>query len=418
MSPAAARRPGPPPAALAGGAILIVVAAAVIALSILAGRPGYEVQTIMIAVPTGAVGVLVARHQPRNACGWLLLGIAAALLLSTAAGAYSIIVYDLGRHLPLGPAGLVLYQLWPPALALYFLVVLLFPDGRVPSPRWRWAVWAYGLLCGGYLALLTGVSADAIAGHRVQVDGYGGLTVVDYPAGRFAVAQDVILILTLALGLSFIARQLITWHRSSGMRRQQLKWLMAGAIVCVACAALSFPGYTASGIWGWLNYVLSIGYIALPAGIGVGILRYRLYEIDRLISRTLAYAIVTGVLIAAYMALAAMAHAVVPLRSPLAVALATLAAVAVFNPLRRRVQRAVDKRFNRARYDAEAMIAGFAARMRDAADLDEIRADLLAVACQALEPAHVCLWLPAGRQRESTAKRTPAAGGSATSRAR
>jgi hypothetical protein len=400
MNLAAIARPRPAAAALAGGAV-VVAAAAVVALSLLARQPGYLVQPIMIAVPTAAVGVLVARHQPRNASGWLLLGIAAALLLSTAAGAYALVVYDVGQDLPFGPAGLILYQLWSPALALYFLVILIFPDGRVPSPRWRWAVWAYSLLCAGYLILLTGVAADAIAGHHIRVDGYGGLTVVDYPTGRFAVAQDVILVLTLALGLSFIARQLLTWRRSSGARRQQLKWLMSGAVVCVVCAALSVPGYTApSGIWAWLNGVLSIGFVALPAGIGVGILRYRLYEIDRLISRTLAYAIVTGLLVGAYAALVAMAHTVASLRSPLAVAVATLAAVAVFNPLRRRVQRAVDKRFNRARYDAEAVIAAFAARMRDAADLDEIRADLLAAACQALEPVHVSLWLPGIQQRE------------------
>ena len=392
MSSVSTGRLGPSAAALAGGAV-IVFAAAVIALSVLARQPGYLVQPIMIAVPTAAVGVLVARHQPRNPNGWLLLGIAAALLLSTGAGAYSLIVYHIGHHLPFGPVGLVLYQLWSPALALYFLIIVLFPDGHVPSPRWRWAVWAYSLLCGSYLALLTGVAVNAIDGHQVRVDGYGGLTVVDYPVGWFAVAQDAILVLTLALGLSFVAWQFRNWRQSSGTRRQQLKWLMFGAVISVTCAALTTPGYSASGIWAWLNDVLSIGFIALPASIGVAILRYRLYEIDRLISRTLAYAIVTGLLIGAYAALVAMAHTVVSFRSPLAVAAATLAAVAVFNPLRHRVQRAVDRRFNRARYDAEAMIAAFAARMRDATDLDEIRADLLAVASQALEPAHVFLWL-------------------------
>jgi MFS family permease len=388
--------------AVAGGAV-ILIAAAVIALSVLARNPGYGVEPIIIAVPTAAVGVLVTRAQPRNPNGWLLLGIAAALLLSTAAGAYSLAVYDAGRHLPhipLGPICLVLYQLWSPALALYFLIILLFPDGHVPSPGWRWAVWAYSLLCAIYLILLIGVAADAVARHEVQVDGYGGLTVVDYPAGRFAVAQDIILALTVVLGLGFAARQLLTWRRSTGLPRQQLKWLMFGTAIAVPCAALSLPGYTASsGVWAWLNGVLSFGFVALPASIGVGILRYRLYEVDRLISRTLAYAIVTGLLIGAYMALAAMAHTVVSLRSPLAVALATLAAVAVFNPLRRRVQHAVDRRFNRAHYDAEAMVSAFAARMQDAADLEEIRRDLLAVTGQALEPAHVCLWLLDTRQR-------------------
>jgi MFS family permease len=390
------RRGRPSAAALTGGTMLLL-AAALVALSFLARQPGYPLQPIMIAIPTAAVGVLVARREPRNPNGWLLLGIAAALLLSTGAGAYSLLVYRLGRDLPLGPVGLVLYQLWSPAIALFLLVILLFPDGHLPSPRWRWAVGAYSLLCAGYLALLIAVAVDAIDGHRIRVDGYGGLTVVDYPVGRLAVAQGIILALALLLGISFAARQLLSWRRSSGLRRQQLKWLMFGATISLICAGLSVPGYSApAGIWAWLNNFLSIGFVALPAGIGIGILKYRLYEIDRLISRTLAYAIVTGLLIGVYAVLVTLAHAVVSFRSPLAVALATLAAVALFNPLRRRVQRAVDRRFNRAHYDAEATIAAFADRMRDATDLDEIRRDLLAVAYQVVEPAHVSV-----RVRES-----------------
>ena len=387
----------PSAAALAGGAMLLL-AAALVALSFLARRPGYPLLPIMIAIPTAAVGVLVARHQPRNPNGWLLLGIAAALLLSTAAGAYSLLIYHLGRDLPLGPVGLVLYQLWSPALALFSLVILLFPDGHLPSPQWRWAVWAYGLLCGGYLALLIAVAVDAISGHRIRIDGYGGLTIVDYPAGRFAVAQSIILVLTVVLGVGFAVRQLLSWRRSSGLRRQQLKWLMFGAAICVICAGLSVPGYSvSSGIWAWLNSFLSIGVVALPISIGVAILRYRLYEIDRLISRTVAYTAVTGLLIGVYAAVVTMAHAVVSFRSPLAVAVATLAAVALFNPLRHRVQRVVDRRFNRAHYDAEATIAAFAARMQDAADLDEVHRDLLTVAYQVLEPARISVWVRESR---------------------
>jgi hypothetical protein len=383
-----------PSAAVILGAALVLLALALVGLSLLARQPGYPLQPIMIAIPSAAVGVLVARRQPRNPNGWLLIGIAAAILLSTGAGAYSLLIYRLGRSLPLGPAGLVLYQLWSPALALFLLVILLFPDGQPPSPRWRWAAWAYGLLCVVYLGLLIGVAVNAIDGHRIRVDGYGGLTVVDYPVGRFAITQNVILILILVLGLCFAGRQFVSWRHSAGVRREQLKWLMFGSAIAIICAALSIPGQTTpSGIWAALNSVLSIGFIALPVSIGVGILRYRLYEIDQVISRTVAYAIVTGLLVGVYAILVTTAHRVFSDRSPPAVAGATLAAVALFNPVRRRVQRVVDRRFNRAHYDAEATIAAFAVRMQDAADLDEVRSDLLAVTYQVMEPAQVSIWV-------------------------
>ena len=235
-----------PSAAAVLGATMVLLVTALVALSFFIRRPGYLLQPLMIAIPSAAVGVLIARRQPRNPIGWLLLGIAVAVLLSTGAGAYSLLVYRLGRDLPLGPLGLMLYQLWSPALALFLLVILLFPDGGLPSRRWRWVVWAYSLLCGSYLALLIGVAADAISGHQIRVDdAYGGLTVVDYPTGQFAVAQDVILLLILALGLCF-CRQLVSWRHSSGDRRQQLKWLMFGSAICVICAGLSIPGQTAS----------------------------------------------------------------------------------------------------------------------------------------------------------------------------
>ena len=128
-------------------------------------------------------------------------------------------------------------------------------------------------------------------------------------------------------------------------------------------------------------------------GIGVGILKYRLYDIDRIISRTLAYAIVTGLLVGVYAGLVLLATRVLSFHTPVAVAAATLAAAALFNPLRRRVQQAVDRRFNRARYDADQTVAAFAARLKDAVDLDSVRDDLAGVVQQALEPAHVSVWV-------------------------
>jgi hypothetical protein len=139
--------------------------------------------------------------------------------------------------------------------------------------------------------------------------------------------------------------------------------------------------------------VLIVGFAALPVSIGVGILKYRLYDIDRIISRTLAYAIVTGLLVGIYAGLVLLATRVLSFHTPVAVAASTLAAAALFNPLRRRVQRAVDRRFNRARYDSDKTLAAFAARLKDAVDLDAVRDDLAGVVHQALEPAHVSVWI-------------------------
>ena len=139
--------------------------------------------------------------------------------------------------------------------------------------------------------------------------------------------------------------------------------------------------------------MLVAGIAALPASMGVAILRYRLYDIDRIVSRTLAYAIVTGLLIGLYMGLVLLAIRVLSFHTPVAVAASTLAAAALFNPLRRRVQLRVDRRFNRARYDADQMVAAFAARLKDTVDLDSVRDDLAGVVHQALEPAHVSVWI-------------------------
>ena len=292
-----------------------------------------------------------------------------------------------------------MYQLWSPALALYLLIILLFPEGHVPAPRWRWAVWAYGLLCGGYLALLIGVAVDAIDRHRLQVDSYGGLTAIDYPAGWFALAQDTILVLTLAARDQF--RRPPTAQLAAVVRGATPAAQMADrrGRLAIVCAALSVPGYTApSGLWAWLNGVLTIGFVALPASIGVGhpevpAVRDRPADLpdagihdrhrtaDRRVRR-----------------LVALAHAVVPFgrRSP--------------SPWRRWPPsrcstrcaaessdggQAVQPRPLRRRDDDR----GVRDRMRDATDLEEIRLDLLAVAYQALEPAHILLWLPGSGQR-------------------
>ena len=188
--------------------------------------------------------------------------------------------------------------------------------------------------------------------------------------------------------LSFVAHQVLSWRRATGERRQQLKWLAGGAAITIGVGV--FGNTYVPGVAGQL---LSVAIVALPVSIGVGILKYRLYDIDRIISRTLAYAIITGLLIGVYAALVLLATQVFRFHTPVAVAAATLAAAALFNPLRRRVQLVVDRQFNRARYDADRTVAAFAARLKDAVDLDSVRDDLASAVHQALEPAHVSVWI-------------------------
>ena len=200
-------------------------------------------------------------------------------------------------------------------------------------------------------------------------------------------------VLLVLLALSFAGRQVLSWRRSSGERRQQLKWLVAGAAVSVVSVILSVEIGNAPGIRQFVSDVLGFGLVATPLGIGVGILKYRLYDIDRIISRTLAYALVTGLLIGVYTGLVLLSRQVFSVRSPVAVAASTLAAAALFNPVRRRVQHAVDRRFNRARYNGDETVAAFAIRLKDAVDLNSVQTDLAEVVQQALEPVHVSVWM-------------------------
>jgi hypothetical protein len=276
--------------------------------------------------------------------------------------------------------------------------VLLFPDGRLASRWWRSALRIYAVAF-ALLVLATCVAiADALSAHPIRVDNTGGLAAVDDPVGWFNVVQGPLTVVIIGLSLAFIARQALSWRRSNGDRRQQLKWLASGAAVTIICLFLA-GSFSTSGGPKTLLVIISLawfGVAALPVSIGVGILQYRLYEIDRLISRTLAYAIVTGLLVGVYAGLVLLSTQVFKFHSAVAVAASTLVAAALFNPVRRRVQHAVDHRFNRARYDAERMVAAFAARLQDAVDPDAVRADLTGVIHTALEPTHVSAWIRPG----------------------
>ena len=346
------------------------------------------------------VGFVVALRKPANPLGWLILGTAGFFALSEDASFYAVADYRLHHgSLPLGWLALITQPGWAPGIASVGLIALLFPDGRPLSPRWRWVLWPYLALALLWTAGALAFTAAAILAHRTSVDAGGNLMVLNHPAGGAAwwgAAQNLFFLVLVASWLASLAGQAMSYRRSSGERRQQLKWLLAGAASCLAGVLLTLPG-SAPGGWGVVTGLLgAAGVIALPVCIGVGILRYRLFDIDRILSRTVAYAIVTGFLLGVYAGLVLLATQVLGFASTWAVAASTLAAVALFTPVRRRVQRAVDRRFNRARYDADRMVDAFAGRLQDAVGLDTVRADLAAVVHGALEPAHIALWINGG----------------------
>ena len=384
-------------AVLAG--VLVLSALAMAPLAVLSHLGFDSLNALVIGLPCGLVGILVARRQPANPLGWLLLAIALCLIVSTDGSEYALLRYRLGdRQLPLGIAAIAVNQLWGAGLELLGLVVLLFPDGRLSSAWWRGALWAYAGIYAFSMIILAVATAQAVIGRPFQVDVNGGLKITDQASGWYGAVANPLQPVILLFIVAFIGRQVLSWRRSSGERRQQLKWLASGAavtIICLILAANSGSSSTGNGptLWGVLSTLAWMGAAALPISIGVAILKYRLYEIDRIISRTLSYAIVTGLLVGVYVGLVLLATEVLRFHGTVAVAASTLAAAALFSPLRRRVQHAVDRRFNRARYNADRTVAAFAARLKDAVDLDTIRDDLAGVASQALEPAHVSVWI-------------------------
>jgi len=385
-------------ACLVTGGVLLALIAAAVPLSGLARQnlnaAGGSLP-VWVSAAFAAVGLVLAWRRPANPLGWIMAGGPLFLAVSEDASYYTVADYGL-RHgdLPLGALALLAQPGWAPGIALLGLLVLMFPDGRLPSARWRWLVLAYAAVAVVWMTGAVVLTVSALADHRTQVDSGGNLLLLsgtDPTAGWWNVVQELFFPLLAASWLASIASQALSFRRSSGERRQQLKWLLAGSVVTfvgLGLAALirGAPDGVALG-------AMVIVFLALPVSIGVAVLRYRLFDIDRIVSRTLAYAIVTGLLVGVYAGLVLLTTEVFGFHTPVAVAASTLAAAALFSPVRRRVQRLVDRRFNRARYDAETTVAAFADRLKDAVNLDSVRDDLAGTVHQALEPAHLSVWI-------------------------
>ena len=321
---------------LASPATATVLGALVLALNAiaipLAGLTVLNIGSDLLNLTFPSAGVVVARRQPRNPIGWILLIFIFLALLGDDAGAYAVLAYTHGHQgLPLAPVAVLLAPLGTLAIPVFPLVILLFPDGRLASRRWRRVLWAYAGLMAFFATIIYALTIAAVASHKIRLDSSGSTTNTDHPPGWIG----VLIVPILLIWLSFMAHQVLTWRRATDERRQQLKWLACGAAISLA----SFVAAVALGATSTLAQVLFNGIAALPVSIGVGILKYRLYDIDRIISRTLAYAIVTGLLAGVYAGLVLLTTQVFRVHTPVAVAASTLAAAALFNPVRRRYSR-------------------------------------------------------------------------------
>jgi hypothetical protein len=385
--------------------MLAVVAALVLtglnASQLIVARIGFAGVVGLAAFASTGTGRLIASRLPRNPIGWLLglsgLSLAAVVLteqyalhgLATSPG-------FLPAARPAGWSGDLFLSL---TVMLLFFLVVLFPDGRLPSRRWRPVLWAMVVVTAGLVTqqlqagMVTGPT-DALAAAKVSYPNPLGI----FPEhGWFSGFLSFIFLLAVISALLAIASVLARRRGASPELRRQLAWLgyvgvltAFWALTAVIAALMHADGWPAT--LAWILMVLT-PVLGIPLACAVAVLKYRLYEFDRIISRTLAYAIVTGLLVGVYAGLVLLSTQVFRLADPVAVAASTLAAAALFNPVRRRVQCAVDRRFNRARYDADQTVMAFAARLKDAVDLDSVRDDLAQVVSRALEPEHLSVWV-------------------------
>jgi hypothetical protein len=362
-----------------------------------AGRPDLValdesgVPAVFAIVSAATVGAVLATRRSRHPVGWLLLVLGLTISASAAADGYSrygILV----RHgaLP-GASYAAVYN--PATLAIMLgciaFVLLLTPTGSPPSPRWRW--------CARITAAATAAFALSVVLGPSSLDSQFRSVVVN-PLGVRALGGVLIVVneVTLAvivLGVLIAAASLVVrFRRARGVERQQLRWVSLAAAP-VALAALAVPAALQMGSLFLFTFALGVCGAVLPLAIGAAILRYRLYDLDRIVSRTLAYSVLTVLLGGGYAAIVLGFGQLLGQDSSLLVAGATLALAAVFQPARRRVQRVVDRRFNRRRYDAAMTIAAFTARLRQQVDLQVLTAELLAVVDQTMQPTQTLLWL-------------------------
>jgi hypothetical protein len=351
------------------------------------------------------VGALIASKRPKNPIGWICLAVGIIwmiMLISSSYGVYGLLARPGSVPFPAAIGSLGVWM-WVPAVGLLgTYLILLFPDGRLPSKRWRPLAW------------LSGVAIVLVsAGSALSPGPMDGLPGIPNPFGleKYPWVADATLSLTLLLPLCILASAVslvLRFLRSRGEEREQIKWLAFAALIL----GLGFSSYVIPGnilpdeaggvdpLWeNLLEDAVTLSFAGVPVAVGIAILRYRLYEIDLLINRTLVYGSLTATLALVYFGGVAATQAIFRAltgqeeQPQLAIVVSTLMIAALFNPLRRRIQGFIDRRFYRRKYDAAKTLEAFSAKLRDETDLDALSDDMVGVVRETMQPAHVSLWL-------------------------
>jgi hypothetical protein len=339
------------------------------------------------------MGAVIVSRRPDNIVGWLFCAIGfvgGVRLFITEYAAYSLVT-ESGSSVGGEVLAWIACWLWVPDVGLYLLLVLLFPNGRLPSTRWRPFAWFLGVV------VLMGTVAVALSPGPIR-----GLELLENPLCMERLPNVAVLTeaLLYAFGLVALTAVLVRLRRSKGVERQQIKWFAYGGVVLATSTIITYVLSQASSL-GWLGWMAflpgMVGNAGVPIAVGVAILRYRLYEIDLLINRTLVYGSLTAMLIALYfggiVVLQRMFVLLTGQQSTLAVVASTLLIAALFTPLRQRIQSFIDRRFYTRKYDARKTLEAFSVKLRNETDLEALNNDLVGVVRETMQPAHVSLWL-------------------------
>ena len=381
------------------GLLLLVLSQSSVGAPVYAGAPvfDYWLECTLMGISFSVVGAMIAPHfPPQNPVGWIfcVIGLVAGMRLFSAEYAVVTLLAEPGSRLGMLPGGEALAWvsswLWVPLIGLFVFLGLLFPDGRPPSVRWRYFAWLVAVM------VVAGTIGVALWPETVGgLDRVNRPLVVD-PTEVINPTETILYALALVASSSLLVRV----RRSKGVERQQVKWFAYAAAVLASSATLTYVFFEPMNV-GWLRWVVFlpaiVGYVGLPVAVGIAIVKYRLYNIDLLINRTLVYGSLTAVLAVVFFGsvvlLQDLFRTLTGQESQLAVAISTLAIAAPFNPLRRRIQSFIDLSFYRRKYDAVKTLEAFGTKLREETDIDTLSNDLIQVVEETMQPAHVSLWL-------------------------